>query len=57
MDQAIAKLEVEKTEIERKFMNNEIPQEEVITMTSRLSEIASELEIKELRWLELSEIV
>jgi ATP-binding cassette subfamily F protein uup len=54
LEKDIANLERKKTEIERKFSNNEVSPEEIEEMSLNLQSLIRDLESKEERWLELS---
>ncbi len=54
LEKEIKNLEKRKQEIEKLFLNNEIPQEDIEKESVKLQEIIDELEIKEDRWLEIS---
>ena len=54
LENEIKKLETKKAEIEALFSRNEIPPEDIETVSLKLQEIIDELEIKEDHWLELS---
>lgn len=51
----IPALEKERDEINQKLTQSDLPFVEMQRLTQRIGEIANELEIKEFRWLELSE--
>ncbi|HEY9361709.1 MAG TPA: ABC-F family ATP-binding cassette domain-containing protein [Chitinophagaceae bacterium] len=53
----IKDLEKEKSEITKKLNGNEVPFEELQTLSARMGDISSLLDLKELRWLELSEMM
>lgn len=53
----IEKLEIEKTETENALNSGTLPHEELFRLSENLVKIKSMLDEKELRWLELSELV
>ena len=53
---SIANLETERADIEQKLSLAEGSLEELTTWSNRIGEIIRELDVQELRWLELSEI-
>ena len=55
MGNEIAALEKEKNEISVKMNEADIHYEEIQRIANRIAEINTMLEIKEMRWLELSE--
>ena len=57
LEKDIAALEAEKTVITEKMMNPNLNYDEIQQLSNRIVFITSELETKELRWLELSEYV
>jgi ATP-binding cassette subfamily F protein uup len=57
LEKDIAALEAEKTTITEKMMNPGLNYDEMQQLSNRIVFITSELETKELRWLELSEYV
>ncbi|MDO4161265.1 MAG: ABC-F family ATP-binding cassette domain-containing protein [Prevotellaceae bacterium] len=56
LEKDIASLEEEQKKIEEKLCSGNLSVEELTVKSKRLPEIKEELDIKELRWLELSEI-
>lgn len=57
LEKEMPKLEREKKEIEYKLAMETLGFEEITKLSQRIGEITSLLEIKEMRWLELSEVV
>jgi ABC transport system ATP-binding/permease protein len=57
LEKEMPKLEAEKKEIEYKLTMESLSFDEINKMSLRIGEIAAILEEKELRWLELSEIL
>jgi len=57
LEKEIPQLETEKQQLTEQLSNPELAYEQVNLISRRLTEIASELEAKELRWLELSEMM
>ena len=55
LEKDIANLERKKTDIELKFSKNEIMPEDIEEASLKLQDIIADLELKEERWLELSE--
>ena len=56
LDKDISSLTKEKTEIETALSSGSISIDDINAMSKRLSAINDELDVKELRWLELSEL-
>lgn len=56
LDKEIAELEKEQKEIEEQLCSGKLPVDELTEKSKRLPLIKEELDLKELRWLELSEI-
>ena len=56
LEKEIAELETEKKEIEEQLCSGKLPVDELTEKSKRLPLIKEELDLKELRWLELSEI-
>lgn len=56
LDKDISSLTKEKTEIETALSSGSISIDDINAMSKRLSVINDELDVKELRWLELSEL-
>lgn len=56
LDKELPILEEEKNSIEEKLSNGTASSDEIMTLSKRYEEIKDELEEKEMRWLELSEI-
>ena len=50
-------LEAEKQQIEQQLSNTEINYEQITLLSKRIAEVNSQLELKEMRWLELSELM
>ena len=57
LEKEIASLEAEKAKIEEQLSNPEQAFEQLNLLSKRIGEIGSELGQKELRWLELSELI
>jgi ATP-binding cassette subfamily F protein uup len=55
LEKEIEKLEQKKNEIEQKFLDTTLSSQEIEKLSIELGEIKNEIEIKEMRWLELSE--
>ena len=56
LDKEIPKLEAEKAELEIKLQSGDLPFEEIEKASTRIGTLVSQLEEKELRWLELDEL-
>lgn len=56
LEKEIAQLEKEKTEIVQKMSNPDINFDEISTLSNRITEVTQLIELKEMRWLELSEL-
>ena len=56
MEQEIPQLEQEKSTLQQKLSSGELSHEELTASAARIGEIIETLELKEMRWLELSEI-
>ena len=56
LEQDIPQLEQEKAEMEAKLSSGELSHDALMECSARIADIIEELEIKEMRWLELSEI-
>ena len=56
LEQDIPQLEQEKAEMEAKLSSGELSHDALMECSARIAVIIEELEIKEMRWLELSEI-
>lgn len=56
LEKEIAELEKEQKEIEEQLCSGKLPVDELTEKSKRLPLIKEELDLKELRWLELSEI-
>jgi len=56
IEQAIDDLEQEKAQLEEEINSGSMPSDELISKSERIGKIMSELEEKEMRWLELKEI-
>jgi ATP-binding cassette subfamily F protein uup len=57
LEDQIAKLEIEKTEITDKLNAGDVDSEEINNLSMRIGEITKEIDEKESRWIELSEYV
>jgi len=57
LEKEMAELNTEKETINGKFNNGDLPFEELQRLSQRIGEVSTLLDIKELRWLELSERV
>ena len=56
LEKLLPQLESEKTELEEKLSSGALSHEELSATAARISEIINQIEEKEMRWLELSEI-
>ena len=56
LDALIPQLEAEKAQIEAELSSGSLSNDELITKSSRIGELISDIEIKTMRWLELSEL-
>ena len=56
LEKEIAELEKEQKEIEEQLCSGKLPVDELTEKRKRLPLIKEELDLKEMRWLELSEI-
>lgn len=52
----LPKLEKEKQEITQALSNSNLSNEELVSFSNRFQEVINEIEEKEMRWLELSEL-
>ncbi|MBS1627756.1 MAG: ABC-F family ATP-binding cassette domain-containing protein [Bacteroidetes bacterium] len=57
LEKEIPTLEAEKQQIEQQLSNTEINYEQITLLSKRIAELNSELALKEMRWLELSELI
>ena len=57
LEKEIADLEKERKDIYKQLENSELPYDKLQQLTHRIGEVASAIDEKELRWLELSEIM
>ena len=57
LEKEIADLNSEKENISKKFVQGNLPYEELQQLSQRIGEIGSLLDKKEMRWLELSEMI
>ena len=57
LEKEIATLEAEKQQLESQLSNADLSYDQVTTWSNRIGQIDNELSLKEMRWLELSEIV
>lgn len=57
LEKEIAALEQERTDIYKQLENSELPYDKLQQLTNRIGAIAVAIDEKELRWLELSEII
>ncbi len=57
LEKAIPQLEAERQQLTEQLSDADIPYERINRISKRLTEIANELEQKEMRWLELSELL
>ena len=55
IESKIKSLEFDKTELEKKFLNPDLSQENIVKLSEQVQAILDEIEEKELRWLELTE--
>ena len=56
LEQEIAEIEVERKAVEDKLCSGTLPIEELTELSKRLPKLKEEQDVKEMRWLELSEI-
>lgn len=56
LDALIPQLEAEKAQIEAELSSGSLSNDELITKSNRIGELISDIEIKTMRWLELSEL-
>jgi len=56
LERDIAKLEEKKGEIQAKFMNAGISQEQILEFSKELKEVEAKIEDKEMRWMELADM-
>jgi ATP-binding cassette subfamily F protein uup len=57
LEKEIANLEAEKQQVEQQLSNPEAPFEQLSLLSKRIGDITNELTFKEMRWLELSEMM
>jgi ABC transport system ATP-binding/permease protein len=57
LEKEIAVLSEEKKLITEKFITGDLPYEELQQLSQRIGEVSSLLDMKEMRWLELSEVI
>ena len=57
LEKEIANLETEKQQLETQLGNANVSYDQISTWSNRIGNISNELSVKELRWLELSEII
>ncbi|MBS1643300.1 MAG: ABC-F family ATP-binding cassette domain-containing protein [Bacteroidetes bacterium] len=57
LEKEIPTLEAEKQQIEQQLSNTETNYEQITLLSKRIAEVNSQLELKEMRWLELSELM
>jgi ATP-binding cassette subfamily F protein uup len=57
LEKEIAALETERQQLEQQLANADIAFEQLTIYSKRIGEITAELELKEMRWLELSELM
>jgi ATP-binding cassette subfamily F protein uup len=55
LESKIRALELDKKQLEQKFHNPELSQDEINDLSQELQDIIDEIETKELRWFELAE--
>jgi ATP-binding cassette subfamily F protein uup len=56
LEKDIAQLEEEKQQLEKQLSTGSLGHEELMAASARIAQIIEELDTKEMRWLELSEI-
>jgi ATP-binding cassette subfamily F protein uup len=56
LEQLLPQLESQKAEIEQRLSSGVLQHEELLQLSAQVSEIIEQIEQKEMRWLELSEI-
>ena len=57
LTQALEKLNKEKEQLSEKLSNGNLPYQQLQEVSSRFKEVANEIDEKEMRWLELSELI
>lgn len=57
LEKELEKLNKERTTLYEQLNNSELPYDQLQALTNRINTISNEIDIKEMRWLELSEIV
>ncbi len=57
LDALIPQLEAEKTKLENELSDSNLSADALLTKSNRISELINEIEVKTLRWIELSELV
>ncbi len=57
LEKEIADLEAEKQQLETRLGNTDISYEQISTWSNRIGDITNEIASKELRWLELSDLM
>jgi ATP-binding cassette subfamily F protein uup len=55
LESKIKSLEFDKTELEQKFLNPDLTQDQILELSSKVQKIIDAIEEKEMRWLELTE--
>ncbi len=55
LEKDIERLEVEKKDVEGQLSGGDIPVDRIVELSKRLPELNDELDVKSMRWLELSE--
>jgi len=57
IEKALPNLEKEKADLEATLMQSDLPYDEIEKASKRIGEVTEELSLKELRWLEISELM
>lgn len=57
LEKQIAELEAEKTNLEAEFASGNIPNDQLVAKSNRISDLIIEIDQKTMRWLELSELI
>jgi len=57
LEKEIAQLEAEKQQLEETLSNPELPFDKLNSLSKRIGEIGTQISGKEMRWLELSELM
>jgi ATP-binding cassette subfamily F protein uup len=57
LEKELAMLEAEKQQLEQQLGNADAPYDQIALWSNRIGDITNEINAKEMRWLELSEIM